>query len=157
MDPCREVRCDFGGLETALNRASGGSPYRSIHMRSIKFVSPPLPPKSRLILVLGILLFFQAAALLQSVPNRHRITHEDIWLMKRVGAPVPSPDGRWAVFSVIEPAYDEKAQVSDLWVVRVDGSERPRRLTNTAAPKVDWLGVPTVSRSSSPPSVRATK
>jgi len=52
--------------------------------------------------------------------------------MKRVGAPVPSPDGRWAVFSVIEPAYDEKAQVSDLWVVRVDGSERPRRLTNTA-------------------------
>jgi len=27
------------------------------------------------------------------------IAHEDVWLMKRVGAPVPSPDGRWIVFS----------------------------------------------------------
>jgi hypothetical protein len=27
-------------------------------------------------------------------------THEDIWLMKRVGAPQVSPDGRWIVVSV---------------------------------------------------------
>ena len=42
------------------------------------------------------------------------ITHEDVWLMKRVGAPVPSPDGKWVVFSVLEPSYDEKAQATDL-------------------------------------------
>ncbi|MFZ6775115.1 S9 family peptidase, partial [Undibacterium sp. SXout7W] len=30
---------------------------------------------------------------------KHAITHEDVWLMKRVGAPVASPDGKWAVFS----------------------------------------------------------
>jgi dipeptidyl aminopeptidase/acylaminoacyl peptidase len=59
------------------------------------------------------------------------ITHEDVWLMKRVGAPVPSPDGKWVVFSVVEPAYDEKEQVSDLWIVPADGSAKPRKLTNT--------------------------
>ena len=60
--------------------------------------------------------------------TRRPITHEDVWLMKRVGAPVPSPDGKWVVFSVIEPAYDEKDQVSDLWIAPGDGSAKPRRL-----------------------------
>jgi dipeptidyl aminopeptidase/acylaminoacyl peptidase len=59
------------------------------------------------------------------------ITHETMWLMKRLSAPAASPDGRWVVFSVTEPAYDEKDQVSDLWIVPADGSARPRRLTFT--------------------------
>jgi hypothetical protein len=80
----------------------------------------------------GLLVLSGALAFPQSTPTRHRITHEDIWLMKRVGAPVPSPDGRSVVFSVTEPAYDEKAQVSDLWTVRTDGRAKPRRLTHTA-------------------------
>ena len=63
--------------------------------------------------------------------GRKPITHEAMWLMKRVGAPAPSPDGKWVVFSVVEPAYDEKDQVSDLWVVPTDGSSKPRRLTAT--------------------------
>ena len=63
------------------------------------------------------------------------ITHEDVWLMKRVGAPVPSPDGKWVVFSLVEPAYDESAQVTDLWIVPTDGSAKPHRLTSTKAPE----------------------
>ena len=61
------------------------------------------------------------------------ITHESMWLMKRVGAPIPSPDGKLVVFSLIEPAYDEKEQVSDLWIVPADGSTKPRRLTSSKA------------------------
>lgn len=64
----------------------------------------------------------------QQAPKRP-ITHEDVWLAKRVGAPVPSPDGRWLVFPVVEPAYEEKDQVSDLWIMAVDGDAAPRRLT----------------------------
>jgi dipeptidyl aminopeptidase/acylaminoacyl peptidase len=41
------------------------------------------------------------------------------------------------VFSVIEPAYDEKDQVSDLWIVPADGSEKPRRLTFTKGGESD--------------------
>ena len=59
------------------------------------------------------------------------ISHETMWLLKRVGAPAPSPDGKWVVFSLVEPAYDEKDQVSDLWIVPADGSAKPRRLTFT--------------------------
>ncbi len=51
--------------------------------------------------------------------------------MKRVGAPSPSPDGKWVIFPVTEPAYDEKDQVSDLWIVPSDGSAKPRRVTFT--------------------------
>lgn len=61
------------------------------------------------------------------------ITHEDLWLMKRVGPPVPSPDGKWVVFSVTEPSYDDKEQRSDLWIVPSDGRAKPRQLTFSLA------------------------
>jgi dipeptidyl aminopeptidase/acylaminoacyl peptidase len=88
--------------------------------------------KLRIILSLLIVTFVLSAAFAQS---KHPITHEDVWLMKRVGAPVPSPDGKWVVFPLVEPAYDEKDQVSDLWIVPADGSEKPRRLTFTKGPE----------------------
>src|SRR5262245_45157585 len=83
-------------------------------------------PRSIVIALFGLLV--SSAALAQA---KHPITHEDVWLMKRVGAPVPSPDGKWLVFSVIEPAYDEKDQVTDLWIAPGDGSSKLRRLTAT--------------------------
>ena len=63
--------------------------------------------------------------------QRHTITHEDIFLMKRVSSPVISPDGRSILFTVTEPSYTEADQVSDLWLVPSDGTAEPRRLTNT--------------------------
>jgi Tol biopolymer transport system component len=65
----------------------------------------------------------------QTAASKVPLTHESMWMMKRVGAPTPSPDGKWVVLSVIEPAYDEMDQVSDLWIVPADGSAKPRRLT----------------------------
>src|SRR4051794_26722828 len=66
--------------------------------------------------------------------------HEDIWLMKRVGAPVVSPDGRWIVVNVVEPAYDENAQLSDLWLIDTSALNSSRRLTSTRRPEsgVTW-------------------
>jgi dipeptidyl aminopeptidase/acylaminoacyl peptidase len=65
------------------------------------------------------------------------ITHESLWMMKRVGPPVVSPDGKWVVFSVLEPSYDPDKAVSDLWVVPADGAKPSRRITNTKAPEED--------------------
>ncbi len=65
------------------------------------------------------------------------ITHEALWMMKRVGSPVVSPDGKSVVFSVLEPSYDADKVVSDLWVVPADGLKPPRRITNTKAPEDD--------------------
>ncbi len=75
---------------------------------------------------------FACAVFMSAVAQtKHAISHEDVWLMKRVGAPIPSPDGKWVVFSVVEPAYDEKEVVTDLWIVPADGSAAPRKITNT--------------------------
>jgi len=59
------------------------------------------------------------------------VTHEEVWLMKRIGGPVISPDGRLAVISVTEPAYEVEETISDLWLIALDGSSEPRRLTST--------------------------
>jgi dipeptidyl aminopeptidase/acylaminoacyl peptidase len=67
-----------------------------------------------------------------SEPKRP-ITHEDVWLAKRLGAPAPSPDGKWVVVPVTEPAYEEKDQTADLWIVPADGGQPPRRLTANRA------------------------
>src|SRR5262252_2456568 len=58
-------------------------------------------------------------------------THEDIWLMKRVGPPQVSPDGHWVVVSVAEPSYDDSAQLSDLWLIDTSARQSSRRLTST--------------------------
>jgi dipeptidyl aminopeptidase/acylaminoacyl peptidase len=65
------------------------------------------------------------------------ITHQTLWMMKRVGAPIVSPDGKWVVFSVLEPSYETDKAVSDLWLVSTDGQKAPRRITNTKAPEDD--------------------
>jgi dipeptidyl aminopeptidase/acylaminoacyl peptidase len=56
-----------------------------------------------------------------------------MWSFQRVGVPVPSPDGKWVVFSVNEVTYDPAKDVSDLWIVPTDGSSAPRRLTSNKA------------------------
>jgi dipeptidyl aminopeptidase/acylaminoacyl peptidase len=84
-----------------------------------------------LLLLLGLCVAGSAIAATDTA--KRAITHEDVWLMKRVGAPVASPDGKWAVFSVTEPAYDAKDQSADLWIVPTDGSLAPRKLTHTKA------------------------
>jgi Tol biopolymer transport system component len=68
-------------------------------------------------------------------PKKVPLTHEALWMMKRVGAPIPSPDGKYVMFTLVEPAYDPEKAVSDLWLVNSDGSLPPRRLTQTKGPE----------------------
>jgi dipeptidyl aminopeptidase/acylaminoacyl peptidase len=83
-------------------------------------------------LAAGLALVIVAGPSMAATPAaKAHITHETLWMMKRVGAPQVSPDGRWAVFSIVEPAYEADKAVSDLWLVPTNGSQAPRRLTNT--------------------------
>jgi dipeptidyl aminopeptidase/acylaminoacyl peptidase len=61
------------------------------------------------------------------------LTHETLWMMKRVGAPTVSPDGKWAVYALNDPSYEPDKAVSDLWLVATDGKSPPKRLTDTKA------------------------
>ncbi len=88
------------------------------------------------IVFVPLLSFVAAAANTDLQP----ITHEDVWLMKRLGSPVVSPDGRYAVVDVTEPSYEEDGTISDLFLIPVDGKTEPRRLTATKEVEsdVDW-------------------
>jgi dipeptidyl aminopeptidase/acylaminoacyl peptidase len=90
----------------------------------------------RLALLLGAVLSAAFGLATVSVAAEKRIpTHEDIWLMKRVGAPQVSPDGRWIVVAVAEPSYDDNAQLSDLWLIDTTARNSSRRLTSTRRPE----------------------
>ncbi len=91
-------------------------------------------------IILALSLSSIAAANGHSVESLRPVTHEDVWTMRRLGTPVTSPDGKWAIVAVAEPAYKEEETVSDLWLVAVDGKTEPRRLTATkdAEDGVEW-------------------
>ena len=87
----------------------------------------PFRSSTALMLLAGLVLSTAAAAAV----TKHAPTHEDVWLMKRVGAPLVSPDGRWIVVAVSEPAYDENTTLSDLWLIDTSAQHASRRLTST--------------------------
>ena len=87
------------------------------------------PARPFLLLALSLLISLATAAATAATPV-HPITHEDLWLMKRPGALAASPDGRWFVVAVTEPAYEEGKGRSDLWIVASDGAGPMRRLTS---------------------------
>ena len=72
-----------------------------------------------------------ALPLFAAEPALKPITHEDVWLHRRVSAPVPSPDGKWVVFSVSDVAYDAKDNNADFWLKSLTDDSAPRRITFT--------------------------
>ena len=79
--------------------------------------------------VLLTLLTVLRGGLANAAEAKRALSHETLWLLKQVGAPAPSPDGLWVVVPVTEPAYDEKDEIADLWILPGDGGAPPRRLT----------------------------
>lgn len=77
------------------------------------------------------LLFFGFSIQQAFATDLRPVTHEDVWKMNRLGSPVVGPHGELAIVSVTEPSYKKNKDVTDLWLVRIDGSATPRRLTST--------------------------
>ncbi len=82
-------------------------------------------------MMLSLAFLLLAAPLAAQDDGLRPVTHEDVWLMQRLGSPVVSPDGELAVVSVMEPSYEEDGDVTDLWLITIDGIKAPRRLTAT--------------------------
>jgi dipeptidyl aminopeptidase/acylaminoacyl peptidase len=61
--------------------------------------------------------------------GKRPITAQDLWAVKRVGAPALSPDGRRAVVSVQEWSIEANKPTARLWLVEVANGQ-VRRLTN---------------------------
>ncbi len=75
-----------------------------------------------------------ASAFTQTTPQtsdgKRPFTFEDMMALKRVGAPVPSPDGKWVVFDCVDVDLGANTRISHLWIVPATGGES-RRLNET--------------------------
>jgi dipeptidyl aminopeptidase/acylaminoacyl peptidase len=61
---------------------------------------------------------------------KHPFTFEDMMKLKRVGAPVPLPDGKWVVFDCEDVDLAANTKTSHLWIVPASGGDS-RRLNPT--------------------------
>lgn len=80
---------------------------------------------TRLALLSALILLAPFAA---SADNKRPITAQDLWAVKRVGAPALSPDGKHAVFSVQEWSIEKNKPTAALWLTEV-ATARTQRLT----------------------------
>jgi dipeptidyl aminopeptidase/acylaminoacyl peptidase len=49
--------------------------------------------------------------------TKHPFTFEDMMALKRIGEPVPSPDGRWVLFSAVDVDLAANTRTPHLWIV----------------------------------------
>src|SRR5438309_3854309 len=72
-----------------------------------------------------------AASVFAQTPSQKRpFTFEDMMKLKRLGAPVPSPDGKWVVLDCVDVDLEANTRISHLWIVPANGGES-RRLNPT--------------------------
>jgi dipeptidyl aminopeptidase/acylaminoacyl peptidase len=82
------------------------------------------------ILTISFTLALSAFAQSPTPSQKHPFTFEDMMALKRVGAPVPSPDGKWVVFDCEDVDLAANTKISHLWIVPASGGES-RRLNPT--------------------------
>jgi dipeptidyl aminopeptidase/acylaminoacyl peptidase len=58
--------------------------------------------------------------------QKQPFTFEDMMKLKRVGAPVPSPDGKWVVFDCEDVDLAANTKISHLWIVPASAGESRR-------------------------------
>ncbi len=75
---------------------------------------------------IGISLLFAGLTYAQTASQKHPFTFEDMMALKRVGAPVPSPDGKWVVFDCEDVDLAANTKISHLWIVPASGGESHR-------------------------------
>jgi dipeptidyl aminopeptidase/acylaminoacyl peptidase len=69
---------------------------------------------------------------------KHPFTFEDMMALKRVGEPVPSPDGKWVIFSVVDVDLAANKKTPHIWIVPLTGSAR----VATAVSPVEHVLIP---------------
>ena len=76
------------------------------------------------------LLLLPTLVLAQTPSQKRPFTFEDMMKLKRVGAPVPSPDGKWVVFDCVDVDLDANTRISHLWIVPASGPAAAGRRLN---------------------------
>jgi dipeptidyl aminopeptidase/acylaminoacyl peptidase len=85
---------------------------------------------------------FLLLAFLFSIPSfsqsKHPFTFEDMMKLKRVGAPQPSPDGKWVLFSVVDVDLDANSRTPHIWIVPITGGQEREIIKDQQADAPRW-------------------
>jgi dipeptidyl aminopeptidase/acylaminoacyl peptidase len=93
------------------------------------------------------LLLFVLLVLGQSTfAQKPAMTHESMWLLKKIGTPALSPSGKWVIYSRTETSYNPDEQTTDLWLAAADGSSEPRKITNSKGGEDNYFWHPSANQ-----------
>jgi dipeptidyl aminopeptidase/acylaminoacyl peptidase len=93
----------------------------------------------RLFISFSILSIFVSVLALPSFSQaRHPFTFEDMMALKRVGEPVPSPDGKWVVFSAVDVDLEKNTKTPHIWIVPTAGGESREIIKDQDADRPRW-------------------
>ena len=71
----------------------------------------------RLVFLIAVFSTLPAIVLPAFSQAKHPFTFEDMMKLKRVGEPVPSPDGKWVLFSVVDVDLAANKKTPHIWIV----------------------------------------
>src|SRR5258705_11271210 len=86
-------------------------------------------------------LFFSILLLL-TLPTfsqaKHPFTFEDMMKLIRVGEPVPSPDGKWVVFSAVDVDLATNKKMPHIWIVPLAGGQERVLIADQDGDRPRW-------------------
>jgi dipeptidyl aminopeptidase/acylaminoacyl peptidase len=86
-------------------------------------------------LVFLFVLLFSLPAFSQA---KHPFTFEDMMKLKRVGEPVPSPDGKWVLFAAVDVDLATNKKTSHIWIVPLAGGQERVLIADQDGDRPRW-------------------
>jgi dipeptidyl aminopeptidase/acylaminoacyl peptidase len=83
-------------------------------------------------------LAFMAFTLSTAAQAKRPFTFEDMMKLKRVGDPQVSPDGKWAIFSVVNVDLAANTKTPHIWIVPTAGGEERAIVADQDADRPRW-------------------
>src|SRR5437660_3857582 len=87
----------------------------------------------RLLIFLTVLLSVPAFS-----QTKHPFTFEDMMALKRLSEPVPSPDGKWVSFSVVDVDLAANTKTPHVWIVPTAGGQEKEIIADRDADRPRW-------------------
>jgi dipeptidyl aminopeptidase/acylaminoacyl peptidase len=85
---------------------------------------------------------FLLCAALSGIPTqaqaKHRFSFEDMMALKRVAEPVPSPDGKWVLFSAVDVNLEANTKTPHVWIVPLAGGQERQIIEGQDADRRRW-------------------
>jgi dipeptidyl aminopeptidase/acylaminoacyl peptidase len=70
--------------------------------------------------------------------GKHPFTFEEMMELKRVGEPVPSPDGKWVLFAAVDVDLAANKKTSHIWIVPSAGGEERILIADQDGDRPRW-------------------